>query len=108
MADRRAELRRVSRSAFGQDHRLELMLAIARSEDGIFTLSELVTALEVGASSLQRPLGSLIETALVSPLPSSESRFRHYTRNQSPAWQWAEQLASLAEERAIPMILPPG
>lgn len=88
------DLRAVSRIAFGQAHRLELMVVIRASEDGLCTLTELAKQLDVTMSSLQRPLQALIELGLLTPLPDAGTRFRYYARNPSPAWQWASELAA--------------
>lgn len=85
----------MSRAVFGQAYRLELMLAVARSEDGIVSLSEMAQVLSVGISSLQKPFQSLVQARLLSPLPDADSRYRFYVRNASAAWSWAEELAQL-------------
>lgn len=85
--------RKVSKLAFGHEHRLDLMLAIASAEDGICSLAGLATELGVRPSSLQRPLDTLIELSLLSVLPSGDTRYRHYIRNDGPAWDWARELA---------------
>lgn len=90
-------LRRVSKSAFGHTHRLELMLAIADIEDGVCTLSDLADRLGVRPSSIQRPFESLVELSLVSALPAADTKFRHYIRNDGPAWDWARALADGVE-----------
>jgi len=95
------EVRRVSRAAFGQAHRLELMLAISKSSDGLCTLTELAKLLDVSVSSLQRPFQALVEIGLLTPLPNADTRFRYYARNPSPAWQWAEDLADLARSAPV-------
>ncbi|KQQ65403.1 MarR family transcriptional regulator [Microbacterium sp. Leaf320] len=92
-------LRGVSRSAFGQSYRLELMLAIARSEDGLCTLTELAQQTGVAMSSLQRPFQSLVDVGLISPVPDADSRYRYFLRNPSAAWTWAVELASAAQAR---------
>lgn len=86
------ELRAVSRVAFGQAHRLELMLAIGSAEDGLCTLTELSKQLDVTMSSLQRPFQALVELGLITALPDADSRYRYYARNPSPAWSWATTL----------------
>lgn len=88
----------MSQAAFGQQHRLELMLCIANAEDGIFSLTELAKALDVTMSSLQRPMDSLLATQLISALPDADSKYRYYTRNPSAAWSWAQELAQQAGE----------
>ena len=90
-------LRHVSKVAFGQEHRLELMLAIAASEDGVCSLTELADTLQVRASSLQRPLDSLVELSLLSIVPTGDTKYRHYLRNDGPAWEWARELATGVE-----------
>ncbi|WP_199922298.1 hypothetical protein [Microterricola viridarii] len=96
--ENREALRSVSQAAFGQQHRLELMLCIANAEDGIFSLTELAKALDVTMSSLQRPMDSLLATQLISALPDADSKYRYYTRNPSAAWAWAHELAQQADE----------
>jgi hypothetical protein len=93
----REHLRSVSRAVFGQHYRLELMLEVADSEDGIVCLTDLSKALDVTMSSLQRPFESLVASALISPLPDADSRFRYHTRNPSAAWDWAYELAGLTD-----------
>jgi DNA-binding IclR family transcriptional regulator len=88
----RTDLRRLSRQAFGQAYRLELMLAVARQPDGLVSLSELATSLGVAPSNLQIPLKSLVETGLISELPKGDSRRKFYLRNDSAAWAWAQEL----------------
>jgi hypothetical protein len=86
-------LRRVSKVAYGQEHRLELMLAIAEIEDGVCSLTELANTLQVRASSLQRPLDSLVELSLLSVVATGDTKYRHFLRNDGPAWDWSQDLA---------------
>ncbi|ANG85492.1 helix-turn-helix transcriptional regulator [Microbacterium aurantiacum] len=87
-------LRAVSKLAFGHTYRLELMLAILDSDDGICTLSELAASLDVSVSSIQLPLESLVELGMLMPIPVGDTRYRHYIRNDDIGWAWARQLAS--------------
>lgn len=89
-------MRRMSRLAFGQAYRLELMLAIARSEDGLVTLSELAKSLHLSASQIQRPFTDLIDLGLITRLPDSDSRHKFLIRNPSVGWAWAEEMATHA------------
>ena len=91
------EMRRLSRAAFGQRYRLECMVAIAKSPDGLVSLSELAAELSVTPSNLQKPLQSLLDTALISPMHSGDSRRTYYTRNESLVWDWVVEFASKAE-----------
>jgi DNA-binding transcriptional ArsR family regulator len=101
LAPRRHELRMLSRLAFGQGYRLELMLEIADTEDGVFSLTELARSLDVTMSNLQRPLQDMLEMGLLSVLPDSGSRYRYYTSNPSPAWEWAFELAGVNRSSAL-------
>ena len=86
------ELRRLSRAAFNQTYRLEVMLFIADS-DGFVTQTEVARALGLqSVSNVQAPIRSLIDCGLLSPLPKSDNRSRFLARNDSPAWEWARQL----------------
>lgn len=89
-------LRALSQAAFGQRYRLELMLAVADSSDGIVCLSDLAGTLGVAISNLQQPLKALLTTGLLSPLPAGDSRRKFYIRNASAAWQWARELQEAA------------
>lgn len=91
----RETLRETSRQVFGQTHRLELMLEVGRSDDGIVCLTDLAKSLDVSVSSLQKPFQSLVHARLINLLPDADSRYRFYARNPSAAWQWAEELAQL-------------
>ncbi|MCS5498375.1 hypothetical protein NY547_14075 [Cnuibacter physcomitrellae] len=97
---RTAVLRGVSKRAFGQSHRLELMLAIADAEDGIITQTDLARSLNVSMSSLQKPFQDLVTIGLISALPDADSRFRYFTRNPSRAWDWAYELAGYDRTQA--------
>ncbi|WP_200825562.1 hypothetical protein [Kibdelosporangium aridum] len=98
--DRLTRLRELSRAAFGQRYRLELMLAVADSSDGIVCLTDLARALDVTVSNLQQPLMALVAVGLLTPLPRNDSRRRFYLRNPSSAWQWAAELYASCEDSA--------
>ncbi|MEC3979831.1 hypothetical protein [Amycolatopsis sp. H20-H5] len=85
-------LRMKSQVAFGQRYRLELMLAVAASDDGIICLTDLAKELDVAISNLQGPMRSLIGAGLLTPLPRGDSRRKFYIRNASAAWAWAREL----------------
>ena len=86
-------LRHLSRSFFGHDHRLALLLVIGRRRES-FTISDLVTA--IGAkhpSSIQRPLSALQAAGLIHDAETlGSSRERRYVRAESHAWALAEEL----------------
>lgn len=86
------ELRRLSRAAFNQTYRLEVMLFIADS-DGFVTQTEVAQGLGLpSASNVQGPIRSLIECGLLNPMPKTDNRSRFLARTDSPAWEWARQL----------------
>lgn len=86
-------LRALSRAAFGQAYRLEVMLAVADSADGLTTQTELARELGVSVSNVQGPVRSLIGCGLLTELPQGDSRSKFLMRNRSAAWEWAQELA---------------
>ena len=92
------ELRRLSRAAFNQTYRLEVMLFIADS-DGFVTQTEVAQALGLpSASNVQAPIRSLIDCGLLNPMPKTDNRSRFLARSDSPAWEWARQLRAIAAD----------
>lgn len=90
------DLRRLSRAAFNQTYRLEVMLYIA-SSDGFVTQTEIAQALGLpSVSNVQAPVRSLIDCGLLTPMPKTDNRSRFLARTDSPAWDWAQQLRSQA------------
>lgn len=89
------ELRRLSRAAFNQAYRLEVMLYIADS-DGFITQTEVAKALQLSVSNVQGPIRSLIDCGLLTPLPKSDNRSRFMARSDSAAWQWANEMREMA------------
>lgn len=85
-------LRRMSRAAFGQTYRLEVMLAVADSEDGLITQTDLARCLGVATSNVQGAVKSLIDCGLLTPLPQADSRSKFLMRNRSAAWDWAREM----------------
>lgn len=97
-----AELRHISKTAFGQTYRLEVMLAVAGSEDGFVNLTDLAHTVGQPVSSIQAPLRDLIGLGLVSEAPSGDTKRKHYLRNPSTAWAWAQEMARAAQVAAAP------
>ena len=87
-----------SKLVFGQEHRLAVVLFIARlPPGGTFTLSELASALGVGMSSLQRPLDAIEQAGFVEKLNRSAGAPRRpYRRSDSLLWEFAEELSTRA------------
>lgn len=96
------ELRYISKTAFGQTYRLEVMLAVADSEDGLVNLTDLARSVGQQVSSIQAPLRDLIELGLVSEAPSGDTKRKHYLRNPSSVWTWVRELAQAAQVAADP------
>lgn len=94
------ELRRLSRAAFNQAYRLEVMLHIADS-DGFVTQTEVAKALDLSVSNVQAPIRSLIDCGLLTPMPKTDNRSRFLARNDSAAWDWARQLRDQAATLSV-------
>lgn len=90
-----SDLEDLSKTLFGQIHRLAVMVAIARS-DGRVNPTEL--AADLGFTSLSAIQSSMrdLETAGLLVRESSESRKTYYLRQQSHAWPLAIELAEQA------------
>lgn len=101
MIDDLGSLRRLSRHAFGQTYRLEVMLAIARSEDGLVNLTDLASGLDLTTSQIQGALRSLVAVGLLTEMPMADSRRRFLLRNRSAAWSWAEELSASTQTHGI-------
>lgn len=91
----------MSEALFGQKYRLEVMVAIASSEDGLVCLTELAKHLELTPSNLQNPLRDLVRCGFLSRLPPGDSKRRYYRRNESLAWAFALEAASQAEHLGL-------
>ncbi|HVV74606.1 MAG TPA: MarR family transcriptional regulator [Mycobacteriales bacterium] len=92
MAAETDSLRALSRAAFGQTYRLEVMLAIADSDDGLVTLTDLARELDIATSNVQVALRSLVGTGLLSELPKDDNRRKYLIRNPSSAWEWVREM----------------
>lgn len=93
----RERVRALSETLFGQRYRLEAMVAIALSPDGLVCQGDLARALAITPSNLQRPISDLTTSNLISKLPYGDSRRRFYRRNDSLAWEFALELLASAE-----------
>ena len=97
MSDNLSAMRRMSRDAFGQSYRLEVMTAIARSEDGLVCLTDLASTLGLSTSRIQGALRSLVDVGLLTEMPPGDGRRRFLLRNRSAAWEWAEEMTQAAD-----------
>ena len=92
-------LQKLSRTLFGQAHRLAVMTAIARS-DGDVNPGDLAEQLGFRAqSSIQGPMRDLVEAGLISELPEVPGmRRKYYRREESKVWAWIEEVAAQFEQ----------
>lgn len=95
--DEKEITRALSKAAFGQSYRLEVMLAVEASTDGLVTLTELTKEVGVSASNIQKPIESMVAAGLLTELPRGDSRTKHMLRNPSAAWEWARELQKQAQ-----------
>jgi predicted transcriptional regulator len=99
-----AELKRLSRTVFGQELRVPVMIAILRMKSDRFTLTDLQTSLDLRhASALQAPLSALVEGGFViKEAPEANDRYRYYKRldSSSSMWTLAEELLRRVREGA--------
>ena len=95
----RDRVRDLSETMFRQRYRLELMVAVATSDDGLVCLIDLAASLGVTPSNLQRPLADLTSASLLTRRDAGDSRRRYYARNQSLAWEFALELLKSADAR---------
>jgi DNA-binding transcriptional ArsR family regulator len=88
-----------SKQLFGQQHRLSLMIAIARSPDGRVNPSQLAVELGMAQSAFQVPLRNLLDAGLLSH-ERREGR-NYYTRAPSKVWDWVLEVSDqvTAEEK---------
>ena len=93
-------LRERSRVAFGQAYRLEVMLAIADSVDGIVSLGDIAKTLDLSPSQIQKTFSDLKQLGLLTELPAADSRRKFCIRQPSRAWEWAHEMARTAEAYA--------
>lgn len=93
-------LQELSKTLFGQQHRLAVMIAIAKG-DGIVNPGDLAAALQFRAqSSIQNPLRDLEAAGLITRAPTSAGR-TYYRRNDSLAWAWVIELAQRLDSATV-------
>lgn len=86
-------MERLSKTVFGQIHRLAVMSWIAQSED-VINPSDLAADLGLPSlSAIQNPLRDLVEAGLILRLPTTAGR-TYYEKVDSSAWSFAEELVA--------------
>jgi DNA-binding transcriptional ArsR family regulator len=97
----RTELQELSKTLFGQVHRLAVMVAIAKSS-GYVNPTDLADQLRLPQSALQAPLRDLTDAGLLSRTERGGRR-NVYQRADSKAWDWVlelEEQARAAERKS--------
>jgi hypothetical protein len=88
----------LSRTLFGQAHRLAVMSAIARSR-GVVNSGDLAADLKFRAqSSIQGPMRDLLKAGLLSELPDVGTRRKLYERKECSVWAWIEEVVEQFEQ----------
>jgi DNA-binding IclR family transcriptional regulator len=77
---------------FGNRDRIEVILAIDRSEDGCVNATDLAEETGLINSRVRAQLIALAEADLLDPGPSDQDRKRWYVRRQSPFWSACRDL----------------
>ncbi|WP_019032220.1 helix-turn-helix domain-containing protein [Salinispora arenicola] len=86
-------LRRVSSAVFGHRYRLELLAALAVSDEEGVCVSTLAARLGVAASVFYPPIRALIGEGLIRRVgPTQTSRRVFYTTVDHPAWTGLRQM----------------
>jgi hypothetical protein len=99
--DSSVSLAELSRVLFGQELRLELMIAIAKS-DGLVCLTDLAETLNIrNASRLQRPLDALKAAKLLMPAEALGTSRRWLRRTPSKVWDWVLEVEQQLQEGAF-------
>jgi DNA-binding MarR family transcriptional regulator len=103
MTDERSAMQELSKSLFGQVHRLAIMLAIAES-DGLVNPTDLSFQLRLSQSALQGPIRDLVDGGLLTR-EARGGRRTIYRRVDSKGWDFVRELAEEARrrERARPV-----
>lgn len=90
----KAKLRELSDAAFGQQYRLECMLAIAADLAQDVSLTELAQRVGLGTSQIQGAFKALVDVGLLVPKSSSDRRRKVFQpTTTSSAWKWAREIA---------------
>src|SRR4051812_14826912 len=95
MTSGRTTLQELSKSLFGQVHRLAVMVVIAKS-NGQVNPTDLANELQLPQSALQAPLRDLTDAGLLARQDRGGRR-NIYQRAESKAWDWVLDLEAQAE-----------
>jgi len=88
-----ARTREFSKAVFGNSYRLEVVRAIASSEDGVVFARQLALELGVADSIVHPILRQLADVGLLEPLPRVKGhQMREYARTDSVLWVFCAKL----------------
>ncbi|WP_182378312.1 hypothetical protein [Nocardioides sp. WS12] len=95
----RSDVRDLSRRMFGQDHKLSVLLFVARRRDQAFSLGDVSDWIGArNSSSVQKPLKDLYDCGLIADaLTAPTDRTRAYVATVSSMWSAAEELYASLE-----------
>jgi hypothetical protein len=95
--------RALSVRVFGNRHKLELLVALAGTEDDGVNLSELGIERDVPPSVYYAPMRDFIEAGLVEKVPRvSGERRRWYRRSRHRFWEHAPELLRELARSSVP------
>lgn len=94
-------VQRLSKTLFGQVHRLHVMDWIARSDDGLINPGDMAADLGFRAqSAVQAPLRDLEDAGLITRMPSQAGR-TYYQRSESLVWAWIIEVMDEQSRRNV-------
>jgi hypothetical protein len=97
------QLRPLSKSAFGQEMRLALVLSIGREPRDHFLQKELAGWLGIDSfSSIARPFESLLAIGAVARIPNEDRSLILLHRRKSTLWAYGEELLAAFLSRPGP------
>lgn len=86
-------IREVSQALFGSSHRLEVAVAIARQDPGVFYARQIAVALALPDNVVGNEIRHLEKAGLLDRLPRVRGQNAHYLqRVESPVWNLMEEL----------------
>jgi Fic family protein len=96
-------LREQTKKLYGNRHRLEVVVAVARTNE-IFYLHEIAEVTGIADSPVRSILRDIVDAGLLKDLEGKRGSAKFYERLPSPYWTVAE----LVLESLIKVLAPPG
>ncbi len=88
----REQLREQSKGLFGNKDRLDVLLAIADSDDGMVNATDLEHEIGLINSRVRAQLRALVKVGLLSEVDTGQDKKRWYIRSDSSFWQACQDL----------------